>query len=120
MSHIVATLFGFAFLMTLAGNASAHAFLDHSQPDADSVVTSPPASVQLWFSRALEPAFSKVRVLDQKGKQVDNGKPSVNDNDTKLLEVGVPQLRSGTYKVVWRIVALDGHKAKGEFAFTVK
>jgi methionine-rich copper-binding protein CopC len=51
---------------------------------------------------------------------VDNGKPSVNDNDVKLLEVGVPPLGSGTYKVVWQIVALDGHKAKGEFAFTVK
>jgi methionine-rich copper-binding protein CopC len=120
MRFILATLLGAVFLAALPGYAAAHAFLDHSQPGADAVLASPPASVQLWFSRAMEPSFSTVRVVDQNGKQVDNGKPAVNGKDPKLLEIGLQPLAAGTYKVIWRIVALDGHKAKGDFKFTVR
>jgi len=120
MRYLLATLLGAVFLAALPGYAAAHAFLDHSQPSDGAVVTPAPASVQLWFSRALEPSFSTVRVEDQKGKQVDNGKPAVNNEDPKLLEVGLQPLAAGSYKVIWRIVALDGHKAKGEFTFSVK
>src|SRR3569623_1518052 len=36
------------------------------------------------------------------------------------MEVSLPALAPGSYKVIWRIVALDGHKAKGEYSITVK
>lgn len=120
MRHLLATLLGAVFLAILPGYAAAHAFLERSQPGDGAVVTPAPASVQLWFSRAVEPAFSSIRVEDPKGKQVDKGKPAVNDKDPKLLEVGLQPLTAGSYKVIWHIVALDGHKAKGEFTFTVK
>jgi hypothetical protein len=29
--------------------------------------------VQLWFNERLEPAFSKLRVVDRDGRQVDTG-----------------------------------------------
>ena len=120
MRNLLATLLGAVFLAVLPGYAAAHAFLERSLPGDGAVVTPAPASVQLWFSRAVEPSFSTVRVVDEKGKQVDNGKPAVNDKEPKLLEIGLQPLTAGTYKVSWRTVALDGHKAKGEFVFTVK
>jgi methionine-rich copper-binding protein CopC len=109
-----------ALLVTWPGYAAAHAYLDHSTPSSDAVVTTAPTSVRLWFSRALEPSFSSVHVVDEKGAQVDSGKSAVSDNEPKLIEVGLKPLKAGKYRVIWRIVALDGHKAKGEFAFTVK
>ncbi len=120
MRYMLETLMVAAIFSTLPGYAAAHAFLDHSSPGADAVVEKAPASVQLWFSRALEPSFSTVRVVDKSGKQVDKGDPVVNNKEPKLLEVNLEPLTPGKYKVIWRIVALDSHKAKGEFAFTVK
>lgn len=118
--YLFAILLGAGFLIAWPGYAAAHASLHHSQPsDGDVMATSPP-SVQLVFTKPLEPSFSTVRVVDQQGKQVDNGKPAVTGSDAKQLEVGLPSLAAGTYKVIWKIVALDGHKAKGEFSFTVK
>ena len=61
-----------------------------------------------------------MRVVDGQGKRVDDGKPAVSDKEPKLLQVGLQALSSGGYRVIWRIVALDGHKAKGEFSFSVK
>jgi len=61
-----------------------------------------------------------VLVVDAKGKQMDDGKATVSDNEPKLIQLGLTPSPSGKYMVVWRIVALDGHKARGKFSFTVK
>lgn len=119
MRYLFASLLSIA-LLALPGYAAAHAVLERAQPAENATVTASPGSVQLWFSRAVEPSFSTVRVVDQKGKDVNSAKSAVNGNDGKLLEVSLPALTPGTYKVVWRIVAMDGHKAKGEYSFTVK
>jgi methionine-rich copper-binding protein CopC len=120
MRYFIGTLLAAVFFIIMPGYAAAHAFLDHSTPSADAVVEKAPTLAQLWFSRALEPSFSTVRVDDAKGKQKDNVKPAVSDKEPKLLDVGLQALTPGKYKVTWRIVALDGHKAIGEFAVTVK
>lgn len=102
-----------------SGYAAAHSSLHHSDPAANSTVASPPV-VQLWFSKPLEASFSKVNVVDGQGKTVDKGDGAVKGEDAKLLEASLPTLAAGTYKVIWRIVAMDGHKSKGEYSFTVK
>ena len=60
------------------------------------------------------------RPLDDQGVQVDDGKPTVNDDMPKLIQVGLTAVTGKKYKVIYRIVALDGHKVKGEFSFSVK
>ena len=87
--------------------------------DGDTLDTAP-TTVKLWFSRAIESSFSKVSVVNTAGKRIDNDTPTVDDNEPKLIQVGLKPLPSGSYKVVWLIVAYDGHKAKGEFSFSVK
>src|SRR3970040_899549 len=52
--------------------AGAHAHLDRAAPAAGSTVPGSPPQLKLWFTERLEPAFSKVRVLDRNGKQVEH------------------------------------------------
>lgn len=120
MRYLFNALLCATLLTTLPGYAAAHAYLDHSTPSSGAVVATAPASVQLWFSKGLEPSFSNVHVIDENGTQVDSGTSAVSDNEPKRIEVGLKPLKAGKYRVIWRIVALDGHKAKGEFAFTVR
>jgi len=120
MRYLLTSLLTLFLVATFATRAAAHAYLDHSQPADGAELATPPTTVKLWFSRAIEPSFSRVRVIDARGKQVDDGKVTVSDNEPKLIQLGLTLLPSGKYTVVWRIVALDGHKAKGEISFTVK
>jgi hypothetical protein len=111
--------FAFASAMTFVSLAGAHAFLDHATPAVGSAVHGAPAQVRLWFTQQLEPAFSSVRVLDRSGKQVDKGDPQVDRADTMLLQVSLPQLAPGTYRVAWRVLSVDTHVTEGDFTFDV-
>ena len=99
--------------------AFAHTLLDRSVPAADSVVHGPPAEVKLWFSQALEPAFSTLRVVDKNAKQVDQKDKRVDAGDATLLRVSLHPLAPGTYRVIWRVLSADGHVSKGDFTFGV-
>jgi methionine-rich copper-binding protein CopC len=99
--------------------AGAHARLDRAAPAAGSAVHGSPPQLKLWFTERLEPAFSKVRVLDRNGKQVDKGDPEVDRADAKLLRVSLPKLAPGTYRVKWRVLSVDTHVSEGAFTFDV-
>ena len=110
----------FAFLLALAAPAVlAHAYLDRTSPEAASTVRGTPAEVKLWFSHALEPAFSTVQVLDKDGKRVDREDTRVDQAEAKLLKVTLAPLAPGAYRVVWRVLSADGHVSNGEFGFEV-
>jgi len=116
MKHLGLGL-GLAIAAWLAAPAAfAHAYLDRAVPKAGSTVYGPPAEVKLWFSHALEPAFSTVRVVDKAGKQVDREDRQV---DTTLLKVSLPPLPPGSYRVIWRVLSADGHVTRGDFVFEV-
>ena len=97
----------------------AHAFLDHAAPAVGSTVRAPPAQVRLWFTQRLEPAFSTVRVIDQSGKRVDRGDAGVDPRDTAILQVSLPALAPGRYRVIWRVLSVDTHVTEGDFSFDV-
>lgn len=97
-----------------------HAFPDHSDPKVGATISVSPERVRIWFDGALEPAFSKIMVHSVDGKMVDKGDGRVNPSDPTLLEVSVPQLSPGTYRVIWNVVARDGHRTMGDYTFTLK
>jgi methionine-rich copper-binding protein CopC len=107
-----------ALALTPAG-VSAHAFPDHSEPRVGHSVEAP-RSVRIWFDGALEPVFSTVRVEDGDKRRVDTGDARVDTKDKTLLEVSLPPLPPGRYKVFWSVVARDGHRTEGSFPFQVK
>jgi len=99
--------------------ARAHAFLDHANPAVGSRLTAAPAEVRLWFTTALEPAFSSLKVVDAAGHPVDLGDGKVDGADPSLLKATLKPLPSGTYKVIWRVVSVDTHVTEGDFNFRV-
>jgi methionine-rich copper-binding protein CopC len=36
------------------------------------------------------------------------------------LQVGLPPLGPGVYKVRWSVLAVDGHRTQGDYTFTLK
>jgi len=108
-----------ALLLLAATSAWAHAFPDHSEPRVGWTVDTPPARVRIWFDGALEPVFSRIAVMDAHDRRVDNRDGHVNPSDRTILEVSLPPLPPGTYRVFWSVVARDGHRTEGDFPFTV-
>jgi methionine-rich copper-binding protein CopC len=80
----------------------------------------PPSRVSIWFDGALEPAFCTIVVQNGKSLRVDKGDGRVSPSDPTLLEVSLPPLPPGTYRVLWNVVARDGHRTAGDYSFTVK
>jgi copper resistance protein C len=103
-----------------AAPAAAHAFLDHALPAVGSTVHESPRSVRLWFTEQIEPAFSRVSVLDAAGKAVDAGDSHVDSSEPSILAASLPVLAPGSYRVKWRVVSVDTHVTEGDFTFDIK
>jgi methionine-rich copper-binding protein CopC len=97
----------------------AHAFLERSDPAVGGKVHSAPAEVRIWFTEAIEPAFSSIQVFDAAGKQLDRKDTHLDPSNHSLLQISLPPLGPGTYKVVWHVVSVDTHMTKGDFTFQV-
>jgi methionine-rich copper-binding protein CopC len=100
--------------------APAHSLLVRSEPGRNATVTRPPERVKLWFSERIEPAYAKLSVWSEAGKQVDAGDAAVAPDDPALLSVSTPGLDLGRYTVRFRVLSVDGHVVESSFAFTVK
>ena len=106
-------------LILLPARLSAHAFLEHSDPAVGGKVHSAPAAVRIWFTEAIEPRFSSIQVFDAGGKQVDKKDTHLDPSKRSLLQVSLPRLGPGSYRVVWRIVSVDTHRTNGDFTFQI-
>ena len=108
-----------AVLCAGAPGAFAHAFLDHAVPAVGSSVHQPPAEVRIWFTEALEPAFSTIKLADGSGAAVATEKAHVDAQDNKVLVLPLPALPAGSYRVMWRVLSVDTHVTEGSFRFQV-
>lgn len=100
--------------------AQAHAKLGAAEPKAGSAMTATPKEIRLHFNEALEPAFSKIELLDSKNVAIKLPKTLVDKADTKVMSVPLPVLGAGQYLVHWSTMTHDGHKAKGDYRFQLK
>jgi methionine-rich copper-binding protein CopC len=116
MKRVMTRLFLIPLLCCLAAPAFADAKLQKSSPAAGAKVPSP-AHVTLYFSQAIEPAFSGALLLDSDGRNV-SGAP-VKIGGTQIVITPGP-LVPGVYHVAWHSVGHDRHRSEGEFRFTVK
>jgi len=106
-------------LLVGAAGVGAHAFLDRAEPRVGSTIKTAPAHVRLWFTGALESAYSRVQVLDEAGQRVDLGDSALDAERRNVLRVSLPALPPGRYKVLWRVLAIDSHVTEGDFTFRV-
>jgi hypothetical protein len=113
-------ILSFCLLVLLpTARVRAHAFLEHSDPSVGSKGHSVPTAVRIWFTEAIEPRFSSIQVFDATGKQVDRKDTHSDPSNRSLLQVSLPRLGPGTYKVVWRVISVDTHRTNGDFAFQI-
>jgi len=119
MNWLCRILFFCLVLLLSASRVSAHAFLEHSDPSVGSKVHSAPTAVRIWLTEAIEPRFSSIQVFDATGKQVDKRDTHPDPSNRSLLQVSLPRLGPGSYKVVWRIVSVDTHRTNGDFTFQI-
>jgi len=117
---VMVTLLSVTCLCMAPRDSLAHAYPDHADPKVGATISAAPSIVRIWFDSDLEPLFSSIHVQDQSGKNVDKGDSRVNASDPTLLEASVPLLTPGTYRVLWDVVARDGHRTTGNFSFTIK
>ncbi|MCW8382074.1 copper resistance CopC/CopD family protein [Streptomyces justiciae] len=105
-------------LLAGAGPASAHAALTGSDPQQGTVVDKAPDQISLTFSEKVAMSDGSLRVLDPKGKRVDQGKASNVSGTTYAVQLhsGLPD---GTYTVTYQVVSEDSHPVAGAYTFSI-
>ena len=110
-----------AAALTLATHAAfAHARVLEASPRNGDVLATAPAELRLKFNEAVEMGFTSVKLLGPDGKDVAVGKPEAVGSEGNAIVLSLPALASGAYKAQWAAVGHDGHRTKGEVAFSVK
>lgn len=99
--------------------AEAHAGLVLAEPRPGAVLPLPPNKVLLEFSERLDPSFSRLRLVDERG-QVLAETTEVNPVRPVRLLLELGPLPEGSYTAVWRVrSAEDGHVTEGVVPFGV-
>jgi len=106
-------------LVAASVRLEAHAFLKDANPGVGSTIQTSLSEVRIRFTENIEPAVSSIQVFDASGKEVDKHDLHLDRSDHALLHISLPQLRAGTYKVVWRVISVDTHVTNGNFTFRV-
>ena len=102
------------------GEVLGHSGLQRAEPPVESKLKQPPSEVKLYFTERLEPAYSTVRVKDERGAQVDREDSHVDASNPLLLRATLLPLEHGAYTVIWRVLSVDGHVTEGRFTFRVE
>ncbi len=104
----------------LAGTAAGHAVLQRAEPRVESRLKRSPDEVKLYFTEPLEPAYSSVRVVNDRDQPVDRGDSRVDRSNPAVLRVTLPALPPGTYRVRWRVLSIDADVTEGVFTFRIE
>ncbi len=100
-----------------APGASAHDFLESTNPAADSTVTEALTEVSLTFNEpplADATAAIAIEVHDPSGANIATGGVTIVDS---TLSIKAAPTALGTHTVLWQTVSADGHAVSGTFAF---
>ena len=111
-------LFGLVIAL-VAGEASAHAFLDHAVPPVGATVAAPPPTLRLFFSEPIEPLFSGVELATAAGRRITTSAAAIDPHNPAALVLPLPPLMPGRYRVNWHVVSVDTHRSEGSYEFSV-
>ncbi|HEY3305802.1 MAG TPA: copper resistance protein CopC [Candidatus Binatia bacterium] len=96
-----------------------HAFPVRSEPRVGWTIPASPATVRIWFDSEIEPEFSSLSVYNSANRRVDRTNARVDPSDGTLLQVDLPPLPPGAYRVYWKVLAKDTHVTEGDYSFIV-
>lgn len=119
LAPAIAICFCLFAILSSGRDASAHAFLDHSDPAANAILSTAPTTMNLFFTERLETEATAAWLVDHTGATIPG--TSFQISAPKQLTVILPGgLSNGTYSVVWKnLSADDGHPATGYVPFTI-
>jgi methionine-rich copper-binding protein CopC len=119
LRHTLRPATALAALILTVAPAFAHSHPKVMLPEKDAIVSAP-KEVSVIFTEALEPKFSSLTLVDDKGTVVSKAPSVLDPADAKHLTLPLPTLAPGLYHVKWTTSATDGHKMSGDYTFTVK
>ena len=95
----------------------AHAILKDSTPKANSTVKGPDVAITVRFNVRIDGGRSRLHLVAPNGTSSPLTIATQSSPDT--LQGEAKGLRPGAYKLLWNVLASDGHMSKGEIPFTV-
>ncbi|TQR18459.1 copper resistance CopC family protein [Psychrobacillus soli] len=105
-----------ACLLLFSTQAFAHTGLESSNPAQGSTIIEAVNEITLTYMTKIEET-SSFKLVNASDESMDVTNLSVNDNVmTGTVETN---LKNGPYKIVWKIVGIDGHPIEGEVDFVL-
>ncbi|HSE37239.1 MAG TPA: copper resistance CopC family protein [Blastocatellia bacterium] len=114
---LTALMFGMACLTAFDRTVAAHAVLVEATPASDSTVPGPDIDVKLRFNLRIDRTRSRLTLLRPDGQTIAL-KIIGNDAPDRLV-ARATGLMSGSYRLLWQVLAVDGHITRGELPFRV-
>jgi methionine-rich copper-binding protein CopC len=107
-----------AIVLTCTQLLFAHAILMDSTPKQNSTVKGPDVDITLRYNVRIDGGRSRVELDAADGTKSDlkldkQAKPDI-------LQCKASGLKPGAYKLIWNVLASDGHMSKGTVPFTVQ
>lgn len=118
----VTAILGAALLAVAADAGRRHTRLVRSVPARDTVVTTLPPQLQLWFSEPIELAVSRVRLAGPAAglQPLAPLRRASTGADDPVTAPFPDALAPGRYVVHWSTASRDGHVVRDSFAFTLR
>ena len=99
---------------------AAHAQLELSNPQADSLLVIPPTELALAFTEPIQLAAVTIAAVDERGQPVQLDAARLDPASDRRILVSSDGFSIGTYTVSWSNRSdTDGHTLSGSFAFRV-
>jgi copper resistance protein C len=104
------------------GWAGTEAFLLKSTPAADEVLEGPDLWISLQFRVRVYPRRSKLTLVSPDGNEIPVRivAPISDTSDPLALGGYATGLETGSYRLQWQVLSVDGHLSRGEIPFKVK
>ena len=120
MKRIFGALLLVIFLAPI--NAYAHSTLVASNPKNGETLTKTPNLISLTFNENLIKIsgknVSRVSLIDSNNSVIKLGKTTINKS--RITAKIISALKSGNYKIRFRVVSSDGHPISGVIKFSIK
>jgi copper resistance protein C len=115
---LIAALAVFALLLLHpAASVHGHAVLKESHPAANGKVSGPDVPITLKYNVRIDAKLSKLQLVNP-----DNSTTNLKIEDqtsADSLNAKATGLKPGTYRILWQVLAPDGHITRGEVPFAV-
>lgn len=107
-------------LIMFAVDASSHAQVETSSPEADALLAVPPMQVAVTFSEPVDITGVTISAIDEDGRAVSLGAPRLDPASDRRITATSSGFSIGTYTISWtNRSSTDGHTLTGSFAFRV-